>query len=256
MPTLQEITLAHSHRLSEIYRARDVRLAQAQSLRDVHLRAIAGAAKIYANYDAELSASREKQIATETKAEAARGAALAGAVDARSDRFEDAQRARRAADTDVVAAKRRAEEVASRKYEAAIAALRELPANARDKAAQDAERARRTDLEAARKSHDDALAAAQRTYRESVDDALVDERRESRDAERAYLDALRLGEAGMRGATSTADQNLAAELLKVPEAAEVLRSWRAALATIAIETTEAEQEAFARFRRDLDALKV
>ena len=40
MPTLQEITLAHSQRLSEIYRTRDIRLAEAQSLRDVQLRAL------------------------------------------------------------------------------------------------------------------------------------------------------------------------------------------------------------------------
>jgi hypothetical protein len=256
MPTLQEITLAHSLRLSEIYRTRDVRLAQAQSLRDIQLRAAAGAAKAYDKYDDELSVAREKQIATEAKAEAARSSALLGAIDQRGEGFEDAQTARRAADSEAVAAKRRAEDAATRRYEAAIATLRDLPPGGRDQAAQHAERARRTELEAARRNHDEALAASQKNYRQLVDDALLSERRDSRDAERAYLEALRLGEAAMRGAKRFADQNLAATLAKVPEAAAVLRSWRAELATIASEIAQAEKEAFSLFRRELASLKV
>lgn len=256
MPTLQEITLAHSQRLSEIYRTRDVRLAQAQSLRDLQLRAAAGAAKAYDKYDDELAVAREKQIATESKAAAARAAALLGAIDRRGDGFEDAQLARRAADTEAVAAKRRAEDAANRKYETAIAGLRDLPPAGRDQAAQNAERARRTELEAARRSHDEALAASQKHYRQSIDDALLSERRDSRDAERAYLEALRLAAAALHGAKTFADQNLAASLAKVPDAAVVLRSWRAELATIASETTQAEKDAFSRFRRELADLKV
>lgn len=256
MPTLQEITLAHSQRLSEIYRTRDVRLAQAQSLRDLQLRALPSAAKAYEKYDDDLSVAREKQVATEVKAEAARSAALLTAIDRRGDRFEDAQMSRRSTDTDAVASKRRAEDAANRKYEAAIAHLRDIAVAARHQAAQDAERARRVDLDAARKAHDDALAAAQKTYRESVDEALVEERRGSRDAERAYLEAVRLAEGAMRGAKAFADQRLAAALAKNPEAAAILRSWRAELATIAGEIQQAEKDAFSRFRRDLESLKV
>ena len=255
MPTLQEITLAHSQRLSEIYRARDMRIAQAQSLRDAQLRGVPGAAKVYDKYDDELSAAREKHLATENKAEAARNATLLAVSDHRSDVLEDAQMARRSADIDVVAAKRRADDAANRKYDAAIASLREMPFSNRDKAAHEAERARRTELDAARRMHDDGLAASQKSYREVVDEALVTERRESRNAERGYLEALRLGDSAMRAARSVADQSLAAALIKVPEAAEVVRSWRAALATIARETNEAEQDAFARFRRDLESIK-
>ena len=256
MPTLQEITLAHSQRLSEIYRTRDVRLAQAQSLRDVQLRAVSGTAKVYEKYDDELTGARDKQAATESKAEAARAAALATAVDARSDGFEDAQIARRAADTEVVAAKRRAEDAANRKYESAIAGLRDLPPAGRDQAAQQAERARRTELEAARRTHDEALATAQKNYRLAVDEALIAERRESRDAERAYLEALRLSDAALRGAKAVADQDLAAALARIPEAAAVLRSWRAELATIASDTAQAEKDAFAWFRQELERLRV
>ena len=256
MPTLQAITLAHSQRLSEIYRARDVRMAQAQLLRDTELRALPGAAKIYDKYDNELLAAWEKQAATDSKAEAARHSSLLAVGDHRSGELEDAQIVRRAADIEAVTMKRRAEDAATKKYQAAIAGLRELAFNARDKAAQDAERARRSELDGARHAHDEALAASQKDYRDAVDAALLDERRDGRDAERAYFDALRLGDTAMRAAKSSADQNLAAALSKVPEAAELLRSWRAALATIARDTTEAEQEAFARFRRDLEGLKV
>jgi len=157
MPTLQQVTLAHSRRLSEIYRTRDVRIAQAQSLRDVHLRALTSAAKAYQKYDDELSVAREKQLATEAKAEAARSAALLGAIDRRGDRFADAQMSRRSTDVEAVVSKRRAEDAANRKYEAAITSLRDMPPAGRDKAALDAERTRRIELEAARRTHDESL---------------------------------------------------------------------------------------------------
>lgn len=255
MPTLQEITLAHSRRLSELYRTRDVHLAEAQSVRDVQLRAVPAAARAFQKYDDELTVAREKQLATEAKAEAARSAALLIAVDRRTDRFEDAQMARRSADADAIASKRRAEDAANRKYEAAIADLRDVAARDRSKAAQDAEHTRIADFALARRTHDDALAAAQQRYRAAVDDALLAERRDARDGERAYLDAITHGTTAARGAKSFADQALAEALAKVPEAGEVLRSWRVRLATIAEETKQAEKEAFSRFRRDLESLK-
>ena len=60
--------------------------------------------------------------------------------------------------------------------------------------------ARRSGLDEARRAHDEALAAAQKAYRDAVDAALLDERRDGRDAERAYFDALRLGDTAMRAA--------------------------------------------------------
>lgn len=255
MPTLQEITLAHSQRLSEIYRTRDVRLAEAQSLRDLQLRALPAAARVYQRYDDELSVAREKQLATEAKAEAARSAAIMIAIDRRTDRLEDAQLARRAADGDAVASKRRAEDAANRKYEAAIADLRDVAAKERSQAAQDAERARLVDLEQSRRTHDEALTVSQQRYRAAVDEALQTERRDTRDGERAYLDAIAMGGTAARGARKFADQALAEALAKIPEAGEVLRSWRVELATIAAATNQAEKEAFSRFRRDLESLK-
>jgi hypothetical protein len=255
MATLQDVTLTHSHRLSEIYRTRDIRIAQAQSLRDLQLRALPAAARAFETYDDELSVAREKQLATDGKAEAARSAALLVAVDRRTDHFEDAQIARRSADVDAVQSRRRAEDTANAKYAAALAGLLEVAPKDRARAAADAERARRTELDQARSAHDDALAASQKKYRLAVDAALVDERRDSRDGERAYLEAITLGTTGARAAKSSADQNLAEALAKLPEAGELLRSWRAELTTIAAETKAAETEAFSRFRRDLATLK-
>src|SRR5687767_15474275 len=98
MPTLQELTLAHSRRLSDVYRTRDVRLAEAQTSRDLQLRALAPAARAYQKYDDELAVARDKQLATEAKAEAARTSMLMAAVNLRADALEDAQMDRRAAD--------------------------------------------------------------------------------------------------------------------------------------------------------------
>lgn len=256
MPTLQEITLAHSQRLSELYRTRDVRIAEAQSSRDLRLRALPAAAKAYQKYDEELASGREKQLATEKKAEAARSSSLLTAIDRRADRLEDAQLARRAADADAVTAKRRMEDAAEAKYLAALAAARDLPDAGRPKALQDAERARRQDLDRAKRSHDEALAASQQQYRAAVDEALVGERRDGRDGERAYLDAVRLGEAAARAARDSAGQSLAAALASIAEAREVLKQWRAALAAIAVDTAAAEKDEFSRFRRELDQVRV
>lgn len=255
MPTLQEVTLAHSQRLSAIYQTRDVRLAEAQSLRDLHLRAVASAAPVYAKYDEEILTAREKQVATEAKAEAARTAALLQAVDHRTDRFEDAQLARRAADGEAVAAKRSADDVANRKYEAAIANLRDVAAKDRSKAAHDAERARLVDLEDARRVHDEALTASQQRYRAAIDEALRHEQRDARDGESAYLDAITHGATAARGARAFADQALADALAHIPEANQLWQSWRAEVAAIAEETAAAEKDAFSRFRLELQSVK-
>jgi len=217
---------------------------------------LSAAAKAYQKYDDEVFAAREKQVATDAKAEAARTSALISAIDTRADRLDDAQMARRSADITAVMMKRRGEELANSKYEAAIAELHHHPVSERSQFAQEAERARREELDQARTAHDLALAASQRQYRAAIDEALIAERRESRDGERAYLDAIRLAENAARGARTFADQNLAEALMKIPEARDVLRSWREQLAAIAAETRKAEAEAFSRFRHELESLKV
>lgn len=256
MPTLQELTLAHSKRLSEVYRTRDVRLAEAQASRDLQLRALPLAARAYQKYDDELAVAREKQLATEAKAEAVRTSTLLSEVDRRADALDDAQLARRSADVEAVQQKRRAEDAAEATYLAALSSSRHLPDAQRSKARQDADRARRLELDHAKQTHDEGLTSSQQQYRAAVDGAVIGERRGGRDGERAYLEALRLGEAAVRAAKTSADQRLLAVLSSIEEARVILRSWRAQLSVIANETAEAENQEFSRFRSELQKLKV
>ena len=240
MPTLQELTLAHSRRLSEVYRTRDIRLAEAQASRDLQLRALAAAGKAYQKYDDDVLGAREKQLATEAKAEAARTAALLTAVDRRADDLEDAQLARRAADVDAVRSKRRMEDAAEAKYLAVLARSHELPHAQRAKTLQDADRLRRLELDIAHRTHDDTLATSQQGYRTSVDEAVLHERRDGRDAERAYLEAVRFGEAAARAAKTAADETLLAALQALPDAREIVRVWQEQVSVIGADTAEAE----------------
>jgi hypothetical protein len=255
MPTLQQLTLAHSQRLSEVYRTRDVLIADAQASRDLQLRALPAAAKAYQKYEDELAGAREKQLATDAKAEVARSASLMTAVDRRADRLEDAQMERRSADVEAVTSKRRSEDAAEAKYLAALTNARDLNDAQRGKAFQDAERTRRVELETARRTHDQALVASQQHYRTAVDEAVVAERREGRDGERGYFDAMRFGEAAARAARTAADENLRATLEGLDGSREILRAWRSQVAAINAETAKAEEEEFSRFRRELESVK-
>jgi hypothetical protein len=255
MPTLQELTLAHSQRLSEVYRVRDVRLAEARASRDLRLRAIAAAAKAFQKYDEELASAREKQLAADAKAEAARASTLTAAADRRADALEDAQLTRRSIDVEAVAARRRADDAAAAKYLAAVNAARELNDTQRGRALQEAERTRRVELDQSRRAHDQALADSQQKYRAAVDAAILGERRDGRDGERGYLDAIRFGEAAVKAAHAAADHTLHAALAGIDDAAEVLRNWRQQVAAIKAETAKAENDEFSRFRRDLEMLK-
>ena len=256
MPTLAELTLAHSQRLSEVYRTRDVRLAETQASRDLQLRALAAAARAYQKHDDELAAAREKQLSIEAKAEAARTATLTTAVDRRADALEDAQRVRRSADVEAVKQKRRMEDAAEAKYLAALRSSRDVPDAQRSKALQDADRTRRAELDLAKRTHDEALAASQQRYRTAVDDAVIGERRMGRDGERAYLEALQFGAAAARAAKTAADKTLLDALSTIGEARAILQSWRAQLSVIASETAEAEKQEFARFRSELQQITV
>jgi hypothetical protein len=255
-PSLQDLTLSHSQRLSEVYRTRDGRLAEAQATRDLQLRALPGAAKAYQKYDDELASAREKQLATEARAAAARTSALLAAADHRADLLEDAQLARRGADLDAVQSKRRLEDAAEAKFRAALDSARERPEAERSKALQDANRTRRLEFDQAKRAHDELLSASQQKYRGAVDAAVISERRENRDSERAYFDALRTGEAAARAARTAADQNLLAALAALPEAREILRGWRRQVAAIGVDAARAEEEEFSRFRRDLQTVMV
>jgi hypothetical protein len=255
MATLQELTLAHSKRLSEIYRTRDVRLSEAQTTRDLQLRGLAEAAKAFQNYDDEVAGAREKQLATEAKAEAARTSALLVAADRRSDRLEDAHMTRRSTDVEAVTMKRRLQDAAEAKYLAALSSARQTPEAKRGQFIQDADLARRLEVEQAKRTHDETLSRSQQQYRAAVDAAVLTERRDGRDSERGYFDTLRLGEAAARAAREAAEQNLLAALSAMPEAREILRTWRSQVSMIGAATAKAEKEEFSRFRLELDKVR-
>jgi hypothetical protein len=256
MPTLQELTLAHSQRLSALYRTRDVRLAEAQASRDLQLRALPAAVRPYQKYDDELAVAREKQLATEAKAEAARTSTLTIEVDRRTDALEDAHLERRSADVEAVKQKRRMEDAAEAKYLAALSSARHLPDAQRPKALQDADRARRLELDHAKQTHEEGLTSSQQQYRAAVDEAVLGERRGGRDGERAYLETLRFGEAAAWAAKTAADQTLLQALSEIADARAILGSWRAQLLVITNETAEAEKVEFSRFRSELQKIKV
>lgn len=255
MPTLKDLTLQHSRRLSEIYRTRDVRLAEAQASRDTLLRGLRETAKAFQRYDDELATAREKQLQTEAKAEAARASALLLAVDRRSDRLEDAHMTRRSADVEAVKTKRRLEDAAAAKYLAALAAAREETDPKRSQLIQDADMTRRLELEQAKRAHDEALSKSQQRYRAAVDEAVLTERRDGRDGERGYFDALRLSEAAARAAGTAAEQNLMLALAGLTEAREILRTWRSQVSMINNAAAKAEKEEFSRFRLELDKVR-
>ena len=153
MPTLQDVTLEHSRRLSEIHKARELEGADAVLRRDVHLRSLASAAKAYAHFDEEVASARDKRTATEQKAAAARVAVLDEAIARRGEGLDDADTRRRAADLAAMQTRVNAEGAAERNYRDVMSAAGPtLPLAERQRMAREAERAKRVELEAAQQN--------------------------------------------------------------------------------------------------------
>jgi hypothetical protein len=256
MPTLQDVTLAHSRRLTEIHKARELEAADAVSRRDVHLRSLASAAKAYARFDEEVASARDKRTATEQKAAAARVAVFDSAIDHRGTALDEADAARRGADSAAMDARMRAEGDAERKYRDVLSAAGpRSPLAERQRMAREAERARRAELEAAQQAYTDALIGAQSGYRSGVDKAVLDERRVARDADRAYAEAVRLADVALRTAVTAAERTLNHSLSTLPVARDVVAACRDELAAITESARRAESGEFERFRRELDTVR-
>ena len=256
MPTLQDVTLAHSRRLSEIHKAREAQAAEAVLQRDVELRALPSTSKAYAQFDEDMASAREKRAATEQKAAAARVAALDGAIEARGEGLEGADATRRAADLAAIEARQKAEAVAERKYRDAISALSATTAlTERVKVTRDAERVRRAELEAAQRAYAEAVAAAQSGYQGAVVGAVANDRRAAREADRAYADAVRLADVALRAAVATAERVLNSSLSALDDARKVVDECRQELAAVTESTRRLESDEFDRFRRELDAVR-
>jgi hypothetical protein len=249
MPTLNDITEGHSKRITRITKVRDERLRDAVDARDRALRAMPAAAGFYDAFDAELSKSRQTQLVTDGKAEAARAGALQQVADSLSDALTDAQQARRHADVAAFERRRKAEEDAEHEFILAIAGAPAAPTS------QQAQKIRAEKLEKARKEFDAALAAAQEQFRQSRDAALIAESRGSRDAERAFTHATKVSDASAKAARAAAEQALAKSLATVPQAAAAVTEWKKKTAAILADYKRSENEEFQRFHEEVQALK-
>lgn len=256
MPTLQDVTLAHSRRLSDIHKARDADAADAAVRRDVQLRSLASAAKAHAQFDDDMASARDKRTATEQKAAAARLSVLDRAIATRRDGLDGADGARRAADLAAMDTRLRAEAAAERAYRDAMSAAGPtLPLAERQRLTRDAERTKRAELEAGRHAYADAIVASQSEYRSAVDTAVIDERRVAQEADRAYADAVRLADVALRAAAAAAERALNTSLSGLEEAREVVAACRQELAALTESIRRLESEEFDRFRREIEMVK-
>jgi hypothetical protein len=248
MPTLADITEGHSKRISAISRRRDSRLHEAVETRDRKLRAKPSCAPLYDEFDAALADSRARRQATDSKAEAARSAALQENSDALATALENAHQVRRDADVAAFEKRRQAEADAEHEFILAIGAGPNQPSI-------NAQRIRAEKMERARKEFEQALAAAQEQFRKSRDAALMAESRGSRDADRAFTAAARVSEVSATAAQATAEQALARGLARIADAAEELAAWKSETAAAVADFKREENEEFARFHEEVQALR-
>jgi hypothetical protein len=249
MATLNEITEAHSKRLSRITQTRDTRLRDAVDARDRDLRALPAAAALFATFDQQIEDARGKQQATDAKAEAVRAGAIAAGSDQLAAALEEAHRVRRDADSAAFEQRRQAEDEAEREFILATGASASQPSTSQ------AQKTRSAKIAKAKKEFDAALAAAQEQFRASRDAALVAESRGSRDAERAFAATSRVGQASLTVARASAERALAKALAAIPAAAAAFAEWRKETARIVADYRRAENEEFERFHREVHALR-
>ena len=248
MATLSEVTLAHSQRISAITKTREEGFRRVNAERDNLTRAMPAATSLYETFDEQIADARSRQVATDEKAEASRASALQSAADGRSNGVDVAHRRRTDADVAAFAQKKKAEDAAEKKFLDALAANPNQPIG-------DAQKARAAELERIKQEFNDALKAAQDRFRADVDAALIEERKDARDADRAFQDAARIGESSSRAARSTAEQALLKGLSLIPEAAVVLEQWRKATARVIADFRRAEGDEMARFHDEMQQLR-
>src|SRR6187455_2559490 len=179
MATLSEITLAHSQRINAITKTREEGFRRVNAERDSQTRAMPAAAKIFEKFDEQIADARGRQVAVDEKAEASRASTLQSAAETRATAVDAAHRRRTDADVAAFAQKKKAEDAAEKKFLDALAANPNRPVG-------DAQRTRAAELERARQEFNDALKAAQDRFRADVDAALIEERRDAREADRAF----------------------------------------------------------------------
>ena len=248
MATLSEITKAHSQRINALTRTREDGLRHANVERDDRMRAIPAAAALYQKFDEQIADTRARQVATDARAEEARSSALQKMSDERASGLDLAHRRRRDADVAASEQRRKAEEAAEKKFMDSVAANPNKPSL-------DARKLRTAELEKAKLDFDEALRASQERFRTESDAAILDERRDARDADRAFQDAVRIGEAASRAARTSAEQALSKALSLLPEASAVFEQWRKATARVVADYKRGEDEEMARFHDEMQRLR-
>jgi hypothetical protein len=248
MPTLAQITEAHSKRITLLAARRDALLREATEARDRALSAVPACQKLYDDFERAAGDARDKQHTTELKAEEARRAALEKNSLRLAEALADAHVARRDADVAAFDQRRQAEADAEHEFLLALAAEPSKPSI-------DAQKSRMEKLERARKQLEQARAAAQELYRQARDAALIAESRGSRDADRAFAAASKVGEQSANTARVAAQQVLARALAAIPEAAAEVEAWRKRTAAILADYERAESEEFERFHDEVQALR-
>jgi hypothetical protein len=252
MQTLEDVTAAHSRRISELQQRRDAALRAALAIRDMDLRALPAAAALFQRFDKASAVADDDRAEVELEASGGREAGLARAIDARSALFVQAEVRRKRADADARERKASAETAAQNKFRSRLDTLGpSTELEVRQKTMQDAEGVRRREIEAAAAAYSRSLSTAQAEYREAIDAAVLQERTAGRSAEQAYRTSLSAAASSHRAALASAERDLLKALQAVPEAGAAVLRYRESVAVITAEARREEEEAFRWFREQL-----
>jgi hypothetical protein len=250
--TLQEVTLAHSRRMSELHQRRDGDLRDALLTRDAHLRQLPAAQELYAQLDLALAKALNDKQETESKAAVARANALEAAGNTRSEALAAALGRRKSTDLETLERRRTAEAAAEKAFRDRISAISPTATlELRQRTMQEADRERRQALEAARVEHEKGIAKSLATHRKEVDSALGAERSSEQTAEQSHAAALRVAAASYNAAIASAERTHLTRLAQIPEARAQLTAFEQAVVRIRRDTAAGEERLFERFREEL-----
>jgi flotillin len=256
MPTVEEVTLAHSRRLSEIHRRRDRDMAGANGRRDRDLAAVPAAKPALDRHRDALRAATATHDSAVSTATARREGEIARARSDRSAAIEAAEHARRSADLASADARLAAERAAEEAFRQAISRISStLPLAERRRLQDEADRVRREALDKARRDHDTRLTAADAQRSAAVEQAMRAAGGAERIADVTHDNALRMAETARRQASQAAATRLVDELAEIPDARAVLDAFRETANGILARARAEERAEFERLRRELDEVR-
>jgi hypothetical protein len=252
MPTVQEVTLAHSRRLSEIHQRRDRDMAEANSRRDRDLAAVPTAKPALDRHREAVRAATATHDAQTAAATVRRDGEIARARSERSSAIEAAEHARRAADLASAETRLAAERAAEEAFQKAVSRITATTPLAERRRIQDeAERVRREALDKARRDHDARLATADAQRIIAVNQAVRSSDSIERTADLTHENAVRAADSGRRLASQAAADRLVGELQEIPDAKRILDAFRDVASGILSRARADERAEFERLRREL-----